>query len=301
MRHIGTLATERDARTFADWLLTRGVRCEVEPEPPAWSIWIVDEDHVPAGREALAIFAADPTAPVYQDARRQAAAIREAHIAKARASPVRTMRDIEVEGQTGLQPITIILMLVSITVTLLSEFGDRVEPFRAAFSMVHFIEQGGKLWFDPTFSEIRHGQVWRLFTPMFLHFTLLHLLFNMWGLYDVGSFLEARRGATRYLLLVLVTSLAGNVLQGLWVGPAFGGMSGVLYGLLGYAWIKSRYAPHLGIFVPPNAVMYFMTFLVLGFTGALGPIANGAHVGGLLAGMVWAYLPIALEKLRRHG
>ncbi len=97
-------------------------------------------------------------------------------------------------------------------------------------------------------------------TPIFLHFGLIHLLFNMVFLYQLGGMIEARRGPWRYLLLGLVCAVLSNIAQyGLstigWedgrfvvqMPGLFGGMSGVLYGLFGYIWMKSRYEPALGL------------------------------------------------------
>lgn len=71
-----------------------------------------------------------------------------------------------------------------------------------------------------------------------------------------------------------------------WSGPAFGGMSGVVFGLIGYAWMKGRTAPEDGIGLTQDQVVYSMFFLLICMSGALGPIANAAHLGGFLTGIV---------------
>jgi GlpG protein len=80
----------------------------------------------------------------------------------------------------------------------------------------------------------------------------------------------------------------------------FGGMSGVVFALFGYAWIKGKYEPHLGIGMAPQTVTFMLFWLVLCTTGLVGPIANVAHFGGLIGGVLFAYVPYALRRLRRR-
>jgi len=67
-------------------------------------------------------------------------------------------------------------------------------------------------------------------------------------------------------------------------------MSGVVYGLLGYIWIRGKFDPASGLYLHSSTVVMMLLWLVAGFTGWLGPIANGAHLGGLVMGMAWGWL-----------
>ena len=80
-------------------------------------------------------------------------------------------------------------------------------------------------------------------------------------------------------------------------GPSFGGMSGVVYGLLGYIWIRGKYDPLSGFYLENWIVIMMIGWFLLGFTGMIGHIANAAHGAGLAAGMAWGYL---LAKQRPH-
>ena len=91
--------------------------------------------------------------------------------------------------------------------------------------------------------EVAHGEVWRLITPIFLHFHFLHIFFNMMWLFDLGSMVEARESTWKLLLLVLFIGVISNLGSDYAKGPAFGGMSGVIYGLLGYVWMKGKFDP----------------------------------------------------------
>jgi GlpG protein len=162
-------------------------------------------------------------------------------------------------------------------------------------------------------SQIEHGQVWRLVTPIFLHLGILHLVFNLLMLYDLGGLIEARRGWVRLLLFVLVLAVTSNVAQYYyghvrwdgWVpwprpSPLFGGMSGVLYGLFGYAWMKGRFEPDSGLELNSQTVVLMLVWFFLCLTGVIGGIANMAHGAGLLVGIVMGYLPTLWRSLRRR-
>ena len=73
-------------------------------------------------------------------------------------------------------------------------------------------------------------------------------------------------------------------------GPVFGGMSGVVYGLLGYVWIRGKFDPGSGLYLHSYTVTMMIIWFVACLTGVLGPIANTAHAAGLVMGMAWGYL-----------
>ena len=121
---------------------------------------------------------------------------------------------------------------------------------------------------------------------------------------------ERRRGSWRFLLLVLVVAVISNLAQyyldvgpqagGLAVqrNPLFGGMSGVLYGLFGYLWMKSRYEPALGMALSPRLVFWMIAWLFLCMTGVVGHVANVAHVTGLILGVVIGIAPYLWRRAR---
>ena len=106
----------------------------------------------------------------------------------------------------------------------------------------------------------------------------------MW-LRTLGAAIEMRRGSWRMALMVVLIAATSNLGQYLWTGPAFGGMSGVVFGLFGYLWMKSKYDPQSGFYMPPQMVFMMIAWMVFCYAGVF-PIANAAHTVGLIAGML---------------
>lgn len=133
--------------------------------------------------------------------------------------------------------------------------------------------------------DIRKGQVWRLITPIFLHFGILHIAFNMMWLWQLGMLLEIRFRSLRFLALVGFVAVVSNVCQAFWSGStAFGGMSGVVYGLFGFVWLRGKLHPSPEFALTRETVSGMLVWMVVCFTGIVGPIANAAHLMGLVAG-----------------
>ena len=135
------------------------------------------------------------------------------------------------------------------------------------------------------------GEYWRLLTPMFLHFGVFHIAFNGLWLWEFGRRIEAAAGSMHLLMLILVTGAVSNWGQYYFEGPSlFGGMSGVLYALLGYLWIRHWLAPDPALALPRGIIVFMLAWLLLCLFGIVdlfmrGSIANAAHVSGLVVGM----------------
>ncbi len=172
--------------------------------------------------------------------------------------------------------VTLILIGLCVAVSLATWLGD-AESVRALL-MISAYTQG--------LPEIMAGQWWRLLTPAIIHFGFIHLLFNMLWLKSLGSIIELTRGKIYFLSFVFASALISNILQWWFKGPLFGGMSGVVYGLLGFLWMAKEFNPAEEFSLPKQDVMMMIGWFVLCLTGLLGPIANYAHAGGLAIGMV---------------
>jgi GlpG protein len=124
----------------------------------------------------------------------------------------------------------------------------------------------------------------------------LHILFNMMWLSSLGTMIEVRRGSLRLAVMIFLLAIASNIGEFVYEERAdpggtqvFGGFSGVVFGLFGYVWMKGLYEPEQGMILHPNAVTFGLFWIALCMTGVLttmlGPIANAAHVVGLIMGV----------------
>lgn len=190
---------------------------------------------------------------------------------------------------------------VVLTLLVLSIIGAALVSH--AFPLVHWLTFqdylliGENIRFDYAEIALGRGEYWRLVTPIFLHFGIFHLAFNGLWLWELGRRIETLAGSLHMLIIVLLMAIASNVGQYLWSGPAlFGGMSGVVYGLLGYVWIRNRVSPRAILSLPGGLLGFMLIWLLAGMSGLIellmqAGIANAAHAVGLISGMVlggWA-------------
>lgn len=303
MRQLATLPSADKARNLADYLLTLKIDTRVDKQPDGWAVWVCDEDHLPRARQEMEEYQRNPSDARYESVTQEAKSLRQRKRQEDAAYFRRQERfHRRMSGSIASQRWTVGLIVVSVLVSLLSNGGhDRQIVNALSIAILPSIEHGIHIFglLPPL-----HGQLWRLVTPIFLHFGIWHLLFNMSMLYDLGGDIERRRGPLRYLLLVVVLAVVSNLVQYdfgypvkegseiFWVhNPYFGGMSGVVYGLFGYIWMKARFQPESGFRIHSSAVTYLIAWFFLCMTGWVGPVANGAHIGGLLAGMIIGCVP----------
>lgn len=282
MRHIGRIENELHADLFRDYLFNRGIEAEVEASGSAgWSVWVHDEDRLEEASSLLASFLDNPDDQEYiagadgaeekrvQQARQQQDDERTAKRRKNISSWF---------GMVGGGRVTIALILLSVVTSLLIQFG-RSLPMVELLA----ISKGFSL------AEIQSGQLWRLVTPVLMHFGIIHLVFNMMWLNDLGGAIERLRGPRFYLIFMVAVASASNLGQFYMSGPSFGGMSGVVYGLLGYVWMQSRFNPWSGFVLHSFTVQMMLVWFVLCLSGVIGHIANTTHAVGLVSGVVWGY------------
>lgn len=148
--------------------------------------------------------------------------------------------------------------------------------------------------------EIRHGQIWRLITPIFVHLSILHILFNMLWFKDLGYLIEYKFGRSQLIALMLISGVVSNLFQYFVSGPQFGGMSGVLYAMLGFVWVYKKIHSEFDYSLPNRDIGIMIGWLLLCLTGLLGPIANTAHAGGLFVGMLFAVYKAPEKWSRQH-
>ena len=304
MRPIGRLQDEDQARRLGDFLYAKGIENQVDPDlHGTWEIWVLDDVNVETAKQAFEEFSRNPDDPRFVETARAAAQKRKEDQQAQTGKRTRMIdgRTIFYSPPVSIGILTIILIVISVAVTLLADFGKNnqvVQPL----SITQYQFRGDVLYGQPGLPEIRHGQLWRLFTPMFLHFNFLHIFFNMLWLRDLGSMIEARKSLWTLLLLVLAIAGASNLAQYLVTGnPNFGGMSGVVYGLLGYIWMQGKFNPASQLSLEPQTVLFMIAWFFLCLFGLVGNVANVVHAVGLVVGLAWGFLAAHLSAAARRG
>ena len=152
----------------------------------------------------------------------------------------------------------------------------------------------------PKFEKIKEGEIWRLFSPAFLHSDIFHLLFNMFWLLILGRSLEPAIGTKNFILFSLCAALVSNVAQYLVSGAHFLGYSGVVAAYAGFIFAKTRNNPHsiLSSLYEPTRFLFFvilfffaLSFIEFGLIMTVGKtipltIANTAHLVGFCFGYI---------------
>lgn len=310
MREIGQLSSLQAAHQFADYLLSKEMKAEVRPTVThgSVSVWLLDETRLAEAREALTRFVHQPDAPEFADSARQAQAIRkmEARLDRAYARRVTDAGDTYgTGGYLRKTPMVTLLVAISIGVTLWTNFGKKT---MLVVNYINFTTPR----MDPDYGmalDSLNGALgkepWRLVAPMFLHMNFMHLFFNMSWVAGLGGLIEREKRKWALLAIVVVSHIAGSFTEYAWDVYGlekhivmFGGFSGAVYGLIGYAWMYGETNPGGYIRLSSQNIQLALIWMVVCFSGALGPVANGAHLGGLIAGMLMGILSGSGDRRR---
>lgn len=193
--------------------------------------------------------------------------------------------------------VTNILIALNVSVFLALVFIFRTIDFTTGQGQIDLLNAGAQ--FGP---YIAQGQVWRIFTAMFLHFNLLHIGVNMLSLFFIGPAVEVFYGKWRYLVIYLLSGIVGGVVT-YFLSPdtLAAGASGAIFGIFGalgvFYLVNRRALGTFGTGAITNWVFWLGLNLVFGFSVAGIGIAD--HLGGLVAGMVISALLIPRTRGRR--
>ena len=196
------------------------------------------------------------------------------------------------------------LILLAVVLAVFSKFGSIIyviEPL--TFTKINVSNAGNVSMtsFNQTF--FIDNQWWRLISPILIHFSFAHLAFNCLWIYVLGEKIERIDSKSAFVFLVLISSICSNFLQYYWTNSSyFGGLSGVIYGLLGYCMILEMESENDRYGLPPALYIFMIVWLLLGFFEVLdmfgfGKVANFAHLGGLVSGMMFGMMYKYYKKI----
>lgn len=280
MRELARFDNPAHARTLLERLAGVGIEAELRER----SVWVLDDRELPRAKQELDALAtgqpAKPSQPSPPPPASKPTPLR---------GPASTWR---AEQALGVGPLTIFLIVASVLVGFASDFGDAT-----TMTIQNLSIQPWQPDHHGFLGHVRAGEVWRLVTPMLIHFGVIHLLFNAMWVWQLGRQIEHEHGSLVMLGLVLLGQIPSGLGQYLATGPSFGGLSGVAYALFGFVWMHARFDRRRSYAIEDSTVVIMMIWLVACATGLLGPVANVGHAFGLLAGLL-AGLPAYRGHLR---
>ena len=264
MIRLIVLNNPRMAQAFIDYMASRRIEIEMMPEGGgSVALWLKHTENLVEAEAELKHFLADPTNKKYQAASWEMAESRTRKFSYHSPGMMALL-----QAKAG--PVTLGLMAVCVVIFALTEFGFDGE----IFSLLRFPVTTGEQW-----------QLWRWVSHALLHFSVMHIAFNLLWWWQLGGDVEKQLGSRKLLLIFLISAAVSGAGQ-YWVEDAyFGGLSGVVYALLGYIWVVGNRAPEKGLSIPKPIVVFMLVWLVLGYVQPYLSIANTAHLLGLLSGM----------------
>lgn len=294
-----TLSPDTDLSLFSALLHQRGIAHRVSEQAGQLVLDVFDPTHVQPVRQLYEGLARGE----YRIDRQQRAADDVAR------SPLQV--DMQPLQQRMRQiPVTVALIVLSVIGFLLVEF-DPAGALWHWFTFQDFQSQihGGRIVgreFEPAAQAMARGELWRMVTPIFLHFGWMHIVFNGLWTWDLARRIELRMGGWHLFFVVNAVAVGSNLVQyAAMKDVTFGGMSGVIYGLLGYCWIWDKLLPSRAFMLPRGVAGFMVGWLIfcyIGLTEIIGIyVANEAHLGGLILGLIFGLASAGLTRLFARG
>ncbi len=268
MIRVTTLSNPRLAQAFIDYMKSQGVTMEMQLQGRTAELWLIDDKELARVEAALDIFLQDPMHPRYQAASWHSGSVGRGQFHSQPNSWLPALR-----SQAG--PLTLGITVCCVLVFILMNIlGDDVVM----------------RWLSFPASPAQHAQPWRWVSHILLHFSLLHLLFNLVWWWYLGSAMEKYRGWLPLAVLTLLSAAVSGLVQFHFSGALFGGLSGVVYALMGYVWWYGEKNPGGPLQMPRGVIVFALLWLIAGYFDILGfALANAAHVAGLVIGLLMAF------------
>ena len=266
MLMITSFTNPRVAQAFVDYMATQGVILTIQQHHQT-DVWLADESQAARVNEELARFLENPGDPRYLAASWQSGQT-DSGLHYRRFPFFATVRE-----RAG--PFTLLLMAACIIVfIMMNVVGDQSVMIALTWP------------YDPSLDV----DVWRYFTHALMHFSVMHILLNRLWWWYLGGAVEKRLGSGKLIVITVISALLSGYVQHKFSGPWFGGLSGVVYALMGDVWLRGERDPESGIYLQRGLITFALIWLIAGWFDLFGmSIANGAHVTGLAVGLAMAF------------
>ncbi len=273
------------AHLLANYLTSQSISATVMQSDKEFVVVLDDYAHVDRAKVIAEDFLSNPTHPKYQ----QAAWDSGKNVQLAPSGSGFSVKNIINDAIKA--PFTSVVFLLCVAVYTLSLLG--------LFSPI-----AQHLLMQPFSVLSENHEWWRLLGPAFIHFSALHIIFNLlwWGM--LGAKIERTLGVSMLLIVFLVSATISNAAQAIFSDPVqanlylFGGLSGVVYAVMGFVWWLGWLRPSWGLSLPNSIVGFMLVWLVLGYADILWVnMTNAAHTAGLISGCLLAgALSLGSEK-----
>lgn len=265
MLMITSFSNPRVAQAFVDYMQTQGVILTIQHHEQS-DVWLADESQAERVRSELARFIENPADPRYLAASWKSGQTDSG--LRYQRFPLRAA----LRERGG--PLTLLISILCITVFIaMNVIGDQTVMMWLAW---------------PWDASVRF-EIWRYVTHTIMHFSLVHIIFNLFWWWYLGGMVEKRLGSGKLVVITLISALLSGFVQHQLTGPWFGGLSGVVYALIGYVWLRGIRDPQSQIALPNGLFIFTVILMVAEWFGLTGfAIANGAHTAGMVIGLAMA-------------
>ena len=282
MIKAASLPIEIDLLSLSQFLQKQGLAHRIIEESGQQVIWVNSQQEVELVRQVLAQWPVDQQ----RQPRSSSSVVGDSVSVVALWRPLR--------NAFVASPVSLSLILACLLVAIMSVLGTQVG--RVQYLFYPLLESDNIFALVADISSV--DLLLRTLTPMFLHFGELHLVFNMLWLWYFGKQLEAIQPLWIFVVIIVVTSFVSNTTQYLSSGfNNFGGMSGVVYGLVGYTWVIHSFMPRSYLILNNRMFVVFVIALILMELVASSWIATAAHVGGLVSGLLLGILMVIYYRM----
>lgn len=259
------------ALLYANYLTTLGINATVKAEANGFAVYC-EPEKMPQAKAEFDAFIKQPYHPKYQQA-----AWQHGETARVSVGEDSFLTAFQKNFLAHAGVVTLVVFVLCWLVYIAMSLGIFINvvnylPFYQSLSLDAFLN-------EPL----------RLIGPIFLHFSILHIVFNTMWWWQLGGSIEKALGKGVLINLLLISALFSNIGQYLVSGANFGGLSGVVYALVGFIWWFGWLAPEKGLSLAKPIVGFMLVWLMLGFVDLLPVnVANAAHLLGLISGCLFA-------------
>jgi len=271
MQPLVSLNQHNIALLFSNYLNSQAISSRVEKDPQGFVV-LCQSEHLAQAKILFDEFIETPFADKYQQA-----AWQQGELTDVVSNGDSFTKQFKTQFLAHAGLVTLTIFAFCWLVFLLSIFGFA----RPIFDQLQFFPQ---LSIKALITE-----PWRLLGPALFHFSWLHIVFNSMWWWQLGGEIEKKLSKSTLLNVFLITAIASNLGQYLVSGAEFGGLSGVVYGLVGFIWWLGWLAPTKGLNLAKPLIGILLFWMLLGFMEVLPMnMANTAHLLGLVSGCLLA-------------